>query len=179
MLSKKLVNIIILFLTLACILFGALSITYAVKTQDKPDYYIWINNDGSITKEGNLFSNQLWYPGKKESGIIRISNDYKSSDIRKLGLKVSIDKNSAYESFLDNMELTIQVGKLLIFNEEIISEISIGQLQDTGIIIADKKLFIEKGDSIDLKYILHMNDKSGNELEDISSKIELCIDMEE
>lgn len=167
-----------------------MELTYSAMTESEPDVIVTINNDGTISQQGNLFGEELWYPGKDKEGIIRIHNQYKSIKGSNLGVGVELiearedyDRDMVYNSFLQHMRLTITKGKLSIFDKVMIKDKSLGQLlpvsnnenqNDTT-----NEFSISKNNFIDLKYKLLMDKEASNELQKLSAKISLAINLKE
>ncbi len=191
---QRLINFVFLLSIGACIFFGASNITYALIDNGKPDVIVLINKDGSISQSGDLYGEEMWYPGYSVDGLIRIENNYKRIDVKNLGLTVDLAKNVdsahkglVYDSFVNNMRLTITKGRLLVFNDVIIENTRLSDIlldpdnsSGKGIELdSSRKFSIGKGDSVDLKYTLQMDMDSGNELEDISADINFMIKLNE
>ncbi|MFZ5968816.1 MAG: S-layer homology domain-containing protein [Bacillota bacterium] len=165
--------------------------TYATQNQNRPDVIVTIkpdNSKGHITTEGNLFGNDLWYPDKKDSGVIRIDNQFKSIEVSNLGLKVEIRKNGqpidesddVYTSFIRNMRITIEKGKVLSFSNNIlVDSLPIGELLNGYKLNDNSQFTVDRNDTVDLKYTLHMDENAGNELQGITADIFFQINVEE
>lgn len=169
-------------------------ITFAVMTQNTPDVVITINGDGSITQEGNLFGEGLWYPDKQQSGVIRIHNRFKTIDISNLGLEVDLtsfrsayNEDSVFTSFLDNMHLLVKRGHLFSFNQNILDKISFEQLlhiaedgSANGFFLKPSDQFrITKNSTVDLKYTLQMDKDAGKELQGLTAVVSFLINAHE
>lgn len=169
--------------------------TYATMTESKPNVEITIDQNGQILPlKGDLFGDSLWYPGKVDSGVIRIYNNFKRMKISNVGLGVKMittrdgyDPDMVYNSFIDHMQLTVKKGKLAIFDKDIIDRktfrdllYTAGNSQQTGLNLADSdQFYINKNDFVDLKYTLLMDEESGNELQRLSSKVSFMINVNE
>lgn len=166
-----------------------MELTYSAMTQSEPDVIVSIDNGGGVSQEGNLFGNELWYPGMEKEGIIRISNNYKTIKISSLGVAVELTRvregygwDQVNNSFLQHMKLTITKGKLAVFDKEIIKDKSLGELlaaSDNIMIEETDQFSISKGDFVDLKYKLLMDEESGNELQGLSANVSLLINIHE
>lgn len=165
-----------------------MELTYSAMTDREPDIVVTINNNGTISQQGNLFGDELWYPGKDKEGVIRIHNQYKS--IKGSRLSISVELLEAREdygwdvvnnSFLQNMKLTMTQGKLAIFDKTIFDDKSLGELVaiSNGVNDATNQFSISKNDFIDLKYKLRMDEEAGNELQRLSANISLVINLHE
>lgn len=163
-------------------------VTQAIGTRGNPNVVITITGQEHISCKGNIFGEALWYPGRGESGIIRIKNNWVPVDISRMGLNVDLEryekgfgKDEVFQSFLKNMKLTIQQGKLLEFDRNIVKEKSLSELlyDQGGVELGDTGFKVGAGDSIDLKYTLLMDKASGNELENLSASVDFVIDIGE
>lgn len=171
-----------------------IDITYGAFNGSEPNIIITKNTDGTTSKSGNLFGDELWYPDKAVTGVIRIDNQYKRMKITNLGVNVTqIQANLDYDldtirnSFLNNMKLTIKKGRLLSFDKTIVDNKSLGELlyksdDDSlnGFILDEEDRFtISKNDFIDLEYTLYMDKDAGEELEAISADVPFYINVNE
>lgn len=169
-----------------------IELTYSVVTQSTPDVTITINNNGTRLQEGSLFGDELWYPGKEKNGIIRIHNQYKSIKVSNLGIDVDLKHinkaygwDEVYDSFIENMRLTITRGKLTAFDKNILKDKSLGELlaissneSKNGLMLPVEDQFtIRKNDFVDLKYTLLMDKNSGNELQNLTADISFHINL--
>lgn len=181
---SKPVRLIIISSMVMLMLLGVFNITYALQVQGKPDVVVQIDADGSITQSGNLYSGIMWYPGLTQSGIVRVENSFRRIKLSDLSLDVYINnvhkESPVYASFMKNMNMTIYRGRLLVFNDVLtearsFSELAGGSLQlDEG-----REFYLEKGEAIDLKYDLCMDPNSGNELENLSARVDFHVIMDE
>lgn len=182
--ASRLVNLVVIISLGVCILLGASSITYALVNQVKPDVIVQIDNNGKVTQNGDIYAGTLWYPGYSKSGVIRLENNFQRIKVSDLGLYVDINNiekgNPIYDSFVNNMILTISKGKLSVFDAILVKGKSFSDLlygeENLG---NDQQFFIEKGDLVDLKYDLLMDSDSGNELMDLSANVTFCMNMNE
>ncbi|MGI6227917.1 MAG: hypothetical protein ACOYJ1_16895 [Peptococcales bacterium] len=183
---KRIINIIYYVFVLSCLVYGIGSITYATASQDSgPDVTVIINKNGEYQITGDLFGNELWYPGKAKHGIIRIVNHYKDANINNLSLNVVINsfkdglnKDLVYNSFINNMRLTIEKGKLLFFNRKIVEDTTLADLLANGINFAEASK-IDMGNSMDFKYTLKMDGNATDELESMSANIDFIFNTNE
>lgn len=194
--NKKLLMLIFIALTGIFLVYGIINMTFASTANEEPNYIINIehlnaNDNPNITCSGNLFGNDLWYPGKEETGIIRINNNYnKKVRISNLGVNVELlrfqsglNADFVMDSFLNNMQITIESKKLLIFPYSILENEQLKSLlfkednnQYNGITLDNsEELSIKKAEFIDLKYTLKMNENSGEELEDLKALVDFTI----
>ena len=184
---KSVLRFLILTFVLGYLLNGFAGITYANRSQSEPNLVITINKNGSITQRGNLFGSELWYPGRTEHGIIRIQNEFKRIKVEDISLEVSLAQfqkqymeDHVYGSLLDSMSLSVSRGKMLVFKDDLIQDKKFKELlaENNNIILKGSQQFhMDKNDFVDLKYSLHMNENSGNELEAISAQVYFLIDI--
>ncbi len=174
--------------------------TYASREQDTPEVIMKINSDGSVTQSGDLFAGKIFFPGVPEdknvvqSGVMRIENKYGRINLKSLGIQVSLVKfknkyneDSVRNSFLDNMKLKIEQGRLLSFDKTLVNYTNLRNLlykEDDenyhGIMFEDdSEIVINRNDVIDLKYSLYMDAKAGNELEAVTAKVPIIINAHE
>ena len=192
LLIQKLFRFAAVVIVLGYVFYGAEQITYAFMENSAADVQVVIDKDGNITYYGNLFGNDLWYPGREESGTIRITNQFKEVDINSFGLNVDInglkegyDKNTVYNSFLKHMKLTIKKGKLLVFNDTLVDNQCISELlweegdeDNNGFILNElDRLILTKNNSVDLKYSLYMDERAGEELESMTAAVAFLINV--
>ncbi|WP_105619675.1 hypothetical protein [Vallitalea okinawensis] len=189
-------------LALALIIVGFLAknitqITYAVMVEADPDVVITID-DGQITQEGNLFGDELWYPGKEKNGIIRIKNNntLKGVEISNLGLKTKLlsadenyDPTMVYTSFLNNMLLTIKKGRLAVFDNSIVENKTLAELyykensssndlsKEVFLLSEGEEFTINKESFVDFRYTLRMDEAAENELENMQATVDLLINV--
>ena len=176
--------------------------TFATNVDKSPNLTVTINSDGSISRDGDLFDGQL-YPATVEqaekgiggiSGVIRISNQYKKIDVDNIaiGLENFVNRNEypealAYKSFLNNVRLKIEKGRLFSFDKKIINYTNLGKIlydkdssEHRGYVLDSKDRFtILSGDTVDLKYTLHMVEEAENELQSITVDMPIYINLKE
>jgi hypothetical protein len=187
---SKILNVILILMAVFCLCYGLINIAYANTQMNKPDVNIYITDDGRTVCEGSLFGNDLWYPGKTIDGVIRVNNNYGPVELK--GMKVDVllnkvdsgrDRDSVYASFMNNMIMTVKKGKLLVFSDILFENRSLSQLAvnqiDPGASGEESGFDIQKDDFIDLNYTLHMNEESGEELENMSADIDISLDFTE
>lgn len=177
-----------------------ISYTFSANTTDSPNVLITINGDGSISQAGNLFDGQL-YPSTVSdaengiggiNGVIRIQNQFRKVDVDNLavGIKNLVIGNNyprdvVFNSFLQNVKLKIEKGVLLSFDKTLIEYISLDNIlyekdndEYRGYALdASDRFSINKGDSIDLKYSLHMDIEAGNELQSVTAYMPIYINL--
>lgn len=182
--ASRFFNLVIIISLGVCILLGASSITYALVNQVNPDVIVQIDNNGKVTQSGDMYDGASWYPGYSKSGVIRLENNFKKIGVSDLGLYVDINNiekgNPIYDSFMNNMILTISKGKLSVFDAILVKGKSFSDMlsgpENSG---NHQQFFIEKGTSVDLKYDLLMDMDSGNELMNLSANVTFCVNMNE
>lgn len=174
------------------ITFAMKNIVIALSNNDNPSVLINIDKNGKVIYEGNLFGEGLWYPGKEKVGVIRINNNYNNIRINNIGLSAELkkvkegsNKDEVYKLFLKHMKLTIMKGRLLIFSDKIFENKSFSELLDNknsidygGVKLDVSDQFsISKRNSVDLKYILSMDNQAGEELESLKASVGFLIDF--
>ncbi len=185
---------VILSLIAILFCFGFITLTYANTSLSSPDVTITIDGNGQTTYTGNLFGNELWYPDMEVDGIIRIYNNYRTVTLKDLGVNVMLtgyqsgfNPDSVYQSFLDNMKLTVSKGRFLVFDQPLFTERSFSQMPSYGgLPVGDPSgeemnynIRIPGKDTIDLKYTLHMDEQSGDELENLTAAVNLELKLAE
>lgn len=158
-------------------------LTYSTMVTKTPDVFITINSDGTILPPvGNLFNDDIWYPGKQKSGIIRIDNKFSTLTIDEIGVGVNLersregfDRNFVYNSFIDNMKLTIKNGRLLVFDQEITNKASLRNLLEGIKLNSSNSISISRNETVDINYTLFMDEKSDNELQNLTAVISFII----
>lgn len=179
--------------------------TLASNTGRSPNVIVTINADGSISQKGNLFGDGLLYPAAVEdaerglggiSGVIRINNQYRNIKISNLGIGLDRDDlqfgngypiDMVYSSFLANVRLKVEKGRLFSFDKTLIDYASLRELLyqpgDTnyrGYMLDDRDtITIARGSTVDLKYTLHMVEGAGNELENVTAYMPIYINVHE
>ena len=176
--------------------------TFATNVDKSPNVIVNINGDGSISQTGNLFDGQL-YPATVEqsedgiggiSGVIRISNQFKNIDVENMavGLKNLVIRNDyprdiVYSSFLRDVKLKIEKGRVFSFNKTLINYTSLSSLLykvDSDVykgytLDSEDKFSIARGETVDLKYTLHMVPETGNELQSVTAEMPIYINFME
>ncbi|ERI92104.1 hypothetical protein HMPREF1982_02644 [Clostridiales bacterium oral taxon 876 str. F0540] len=186
-LNRRILNVFT-FGIIILVIVNAINIAYACYVVN-PDVTVNINSNGKVTQQGSIF-NEFFYPGKSESGIIRINNKTsKSIEINNLGLSVDLvkfpsgyNKDFIYSSFLDNMNLNIQRGKIAYIMYSVIAYTPLRNFlykendrNYKGLNLGTKKFTVGKGDFVDLKYTMTMDIKAKEELEDLKANLEFKI----
>jgi len=202
--QKAKIYIFICFISILLI-YGIVSFTLASTLLENPDYEITISTvEGSdkpgITHGGNLFGEELWYPGKQKDGIIKIRNNcpmpvritYLGVDVNILEHQPGLDSDFVLNSFLNNMEMTVNSRRLLLFSNRLINSEFLSNLIDDNanssnlsdgsaeqpVIANNDFIEINGNSSIVLKYSLKMREESGEELEAIKASVDFTIKFE-
>lgn len=182
---------------------GIVQSTFATNQDKSPNVVITINENGSTSQDGSLFGDKLLYPSTIEdgekgiggiSGVIRISNQYKKIEVNNLGLGIkgeleirnNYPKDIVYNSFLDNVKIKIEKGTLFIFDKTLVNYASLRNVlyesnnnELRGFILESKDRFnISKGDTVDLKYTLIMDENAENELQSITANMPIYINLQ-
>jgi hypothetical protein len=192
---KRIYSIAFIIIIAVLILSSIVNIAYASPWQKEVDVTIVIDKDGMHTTKGNLFAEDLWYPGKTDVGVIRVvNNSNRKIQIHDVGLIVELkktaeeySKDTVYNSFIDNMKLTIKKGNLLVFKETILDNLAISNIlykqndrANAGFKLKESDKFnLMKDGTIDLEYTLAMDDKSGEELENLVADLIFIINVDE
>ncbi len=174
--------------------------TFSANTNNTPNVLVTINSDGSISQNGNLFNGQL-YPSTVSdaengiggiNGVIRINNQFKNIDVDNLaiGIKDMIIGNDyprdiVFKSFLQNVKLKIEKGILFNFNKTLVEFTSLDKIlykTDNNeyrgyTLAANDKFSLNKGDTVDLKYSLHMVSEAGNELQSVTAHMPIYVNL--
>lgn len=175
-LIRKGAGAFLLFMAVCVIYTTTCNLTYAigndvVKTKDnryseEASLLIHIDEKGKVSYQGNLFEEGYWYPGKESSGIIRIENEFAKiqiislkEDIRVAAFSANYDEVQVKDSVLRNLKLTI------------------GDNQEGG--FDSNQPYIEKGETVDLNYLLVMDEASGNELQGMAAKVAITMAFEQ
>ena len=173
----KFSHTIIIFLAI-CLVFIFLNISYANMQHDEPNVLVSIDSNGNCTTQGNLFGNELLYPGKQITGTIRITSE-SAATISNLSLNINIDnykkkylKETVYDSFTSNLFLSAKKG-FIIFNDIIFEDIALSCFtSNEGYALKESnQITIVPGKSTELLYTLSMSEEAGDELEGIISSI--------
>ena len=191
-LTRKLLNIILIGMVAFSFYYGLANITYANINSNEPNVIITIAKDGRMACNGSFLGRELWYPGKKESGVIRIINNYRNVVLKNIELTVilnsskpGVDRDIVFASFLNNMNLTLKRGRPLVFNETLYYERAFMYLAN-GLNDADQNgqmdslnIRIPSGGFTDFKYIVSMNKEAGDELEELNASVDISLDLQE
>lgn len=200
-LFKFILQTLIIILLAGYFASGIIQSTFASNSDKEPNVIIRINSDRTVTQYGSLFGQDLLYPSSVKdaergiggiTGVIRIENQYGKIDIDSIGLGIKenemiIENNyprqDVYNSFLDNIKLKIEKGVLLFFDRTLVDYTSLRNLlydlddnNQRGLQL-NPKLSIGKGQTIDLKYTLHMVEEAGNELQAVTVNIPIYINI--
>lgn len=183
-LLKTILEFFVFTLIMGFIVSELMGTTYASMSSGNPDVVVSIDKDGHITQEGNLFGNELWYPGEKgRDGVIRIYNNYRSTKLTNLGVSVKINsyrdgyaEAEVYQSFIDHMRLTIKKGRWLEFGEtSIIEDKTLADFLNGIALEKGDQLSITASNPIDLKYTMRMDEDAGNNLQSLEADVSFII----
>lgn len=179
-----------------------MELTFSATVQNSPNVMITINSDGSISQNGNLFDGQL-YPSNVTdaengiggiNGVIRIQNQFKNINVDNLAIGIKdivigndYPKNIVLNSFLHNIRLKIEKGVLFNFSKTIVDYTSLENIlyesdnsEYMGYTLASNDKFsLNKGETTDLKYSLHMDIGAGNELQSLTAYMPIYINLKE
>ncbi len=184
--NKRILLVFATVMVLGYLFYSLANITYASISHDKVTVNINIDGSGHVSQQGSLLGKELWYPGKKVSGIVRI-NSLKGIKISSLGLNVDLisckpgySKTMVKNSFLRNMRLKVEKGKLLSFSNTIINNRSLYELVSGNgrLLKGFGQLTINRQNFIDLRYTLAMDEQAGNELESVKASVDFVINTD-
>ncbi|MFA9423680.1 MAG: S-layer homology domain-containing protein [Sedimentibacter sp.] len=201
-LYKKILKIGMIVLVLGIVTSNLMGLSFSATTSNTPNVLITLNKDGSASQVGNLFDGQL-YPSTVSdaekgmggiSGVIRIQNQFKKLDVNNLAIGIinmeignDYPKDIVFNSFLENVRLKIEKGNLFSFNktlvaytnlENILNEADNNEYKGYTLNESDK-FSLNYGDTVDLKYSLHMVLEAGNELQSITATMPIYINLKE
>lgn len=191
----------ILFMILLVFLswiFWDAGITFA--TDSTPNVVINIPGDGS--SGGAMFTGGLWVPGMTQKGTMRICNNHSQRvRVHSLGLTMKLEKDTGegieplsheeikgelFESFARNMKLTVKKGRLLVFSDTIFNGSFFDMLYEPGSktrkgydLSPLSRFNIDAGDSADLEYTVHMDEKAGNSMQGLKATVAFLVNMDE
>lgn len=175
-----------------------------------PDLILYVHGEESnggpiFHQKGDLAGQDIWFPGKKKSGVLRIYNNYSERImVNHLSLSMKLEKiinNEAteispqdldedevnlYMLFAENMKLTIKKGTMLIFTNTIFQ----GTFKDMLYIKDDpnyqgedldvfNRFNINRNDYVDLEYTVEMDKGAGNKLQGLRSRVDFHINVSE
>ena len=205
--KRKILRTIIQFLVLVLVAgyftISLAEFTFAANTAS-PNVIVTIDGNGRMSQVGNLFSGGSLYPSSVSNaengiggiiGVIRLDNNYEKIDIENISIglnssKMEIGNNyprdQVFNSFLDNIRLKIEKGRVLAFDKILVDYTSLRNLlfdsskgEYSGYNLADENKFtLNKGDSIDLRYTLQMVEEAGNELQSVTAHMSIYINLQ-
>ncbi len=203
--NKLFINILRIFVILligGVITINLMDYTFSATNEKNPNVLVTIKEDGSISQVGNLFDGEL-YPATVLdaengiggiNGVVRIQNKFKKIDVDNLAVGIEsmeIRNNNprdiVFNSFLKNVKLKIEKGLLFTFNKTLVDYTSLenifyesGNDEYRGYTLdSSDKFSLNKGDTIDLKYSLLMDDEADNELQSITAYMPIYINLKE
>ena len=153
---------------------------------------------GDRSSDAPMFSEGLWAPGIEQSGVMRLNNDYSHRvKIHNLGLTMVLedadgtiiepgDSEGLYQKYAESMKLVIKRGKLLVFKDTIYNGNFYDMIYEdshdnfNGYSIPSSDQFnIDKNESIDLEYIVKMDESAGNELQGLKATVTFMVNVTE
>ena len=197
--KKNLISMMLAIIILFSLLF---SHSYTAYAANEPNIILYIH--GEKSRGGPIFNSKgsmgggLWAPGVKQSGTLRILNNY-SQRIRVTNLGMEMDlvqqidgeykpvvDNALYEKFAKYMKLTIAMGRGLIFSDTIYNASFFEMLyekdnparQGFDLKFLDK-FNVAKGDYLDLKYTVRMSEEAGNDMQGMKATVAFYINSHE
>jgi len=197
---KRLLKLALIFIFIAILVNGIARLSYAPSRSDEPDVVITIHENGAITygENNDLFGGELFYPGKKKDGIIRIVNRLKKDNILEqinpfstvkitsVGLKVELNdyirsypQEMVLNSFLNHMKLTLKKDGQLFFNDTILGEKKFLELSSGYVLENSEQFHIKGNDFADIRYTIYMDDEAGNELQNLEASVGFWIGLSE
>ncbi len=160
-----------------------------------PDVALHVTGDGSragpVFTDSSVMGGTVWAPGVEKSGTIRIYNDYSETvNVDRLGMTMKLERDSQqaesgiYDEYAKDMKLTIERGRMLVFNDTIFSGSFYDMLYESGSSVhqgyalspADR-FSIASGDHADLKYTAKMDEGAGNGIQGLIAKADLLVNM--
>jgi hypothetical protein len=180
-LFKTIFEFLVFTLIMGFIVTELMGTTYASMASGTPNIEITIDKSGNSSQVGNLFGNDLWYPTKEgRDGVIRIYNNYRSTKLTGLGVKVTLGEeyieDEVYQAFLKHMRLTIKEGRWMNFGATaIVDDISLDDFLNGVVLEKKDQLSITTSNPIDLKYTMRMDEYAGNELQSLTADVSFFI----
>lgn len=192
--KRRIAVIVVLAVILSLMTLWDTDLTFA---GNEPDVILYITGDG--TRAGPVFTDSgltggiQWAPGMEKSGTIRIYNNY-SGRVRvdSLGLAMTGEKDSRpltediYNQFARNMKLTVEKGRMLVFDDTIFNGSFYDMLYKSGSDVYRgydlpmiDRFNIERNGHVDLKYTVKMDENAGNEMQGLIGKVDFLINMSE
>lgn len=177
-----------------------LSLPELVFARDAPNVELYVQGDksngGPLFNTTGEIANGLWAPGITNSGTMRIYNNYSNRiSVQNLGIEMKlyhassgklVSDSSLIEEFAKAMKLTIKKGSGLVFDNTIYDKSFYEMLYnsdnpgqrgyDLGIL---NWVNINKNDSVDLKYTVHMDESAGNNLQGLKATVDFILNLHE
>lgn len=188
------IQIVLLIVFLSWIFWNA-GTTFALN--GAPDVTVNTSGQGS---GGAMFGGELWAPGVTETGTMRLNNNYSERvRVNSFGISMTLERildeesetietiaphSELYDTFAENMKLTIRKGSLLVFSEKPVFDGSFSDLlygsgyQGHTLPEADRFNINENG-SVDLEYTVHMDEKAGNDMQGLKATVAFLVNMDE
>lgn len=200
-LFKRAIRFFIIIIIVGIVASNLIDYTFSAFTNSEPNITITINKNGNSIINGNLFNGYL-YPSTQEeaekglgsiSGIIRINNQFNKIDVHRLAIGINnlkksngtLVSNEVFDSFINNVNLKVNKGVLFNFDKTILEYTKLKDIlyiedneQYQGYLLSSNNKFsINKGNSVDLKYTLHMSPEAGNELQSLTALMPIYINL--
>ncbi|WP_176461729.1 S-layer homology domain-containing protein [Anaeromicrobium sediminis] len=183
---KKLYRHLSITILILIMIFGLLPLenilVYAADEEKVVDLYIQgeKSRGGPIFHQSGDIGNGLWYPGKTESGILRIHNNYSDKmKITNLGMTMSLEyvngktvTPAIEEEYGKNMKLQIRQGKMLVFKGTVYDG-DFNDMQKNPAL--ENPVEIEVNDDLDLEYTVHMEERAGNNMQGLKATVDFII----
>jgi hypothetical protein len=199
-LFKRAIRFLIIIIIVGIVASNLIDYTFSASTNLEPNITITISNKGNSIINGNLFNGYL-YPSTQDdaekgigsiSGIIRINNQFDKIDVQRLAIGIdnlksnnTLVNNEIFDSFINNVNLKVNKGVLFNFDKTILEYTKLKDIlyiedneQYQGYILSSNDKFsINKGQSVDLRYTLHMSPEAGNELQSLTALMPIYINL--
>jgi hypothetical protein len=168
----------------------------AVSLATNPDPDVTLDVSGNGSTAGPMFTGGLWAPGMSQTGTLRLNNNHTERvRVNSLGLSMELLNDRAeiiapgeplYETFAKNMKLTIKKGRLLAFSDTVFDGSFFELLYESGdetyrgyALLEEDRFNINKNDSEDLEYTVHMDEKAGNYMQGLKAMVAFLVNMDE
>lgn len=186
--------VIILAVILSLMILWDTDLTFA---GNEPDVILYVTGDdaraGPVFTDSGLTGGIQWAPGMEKSGTIRIYNNYSGRvRIDSLGLVMTVESESQpltegiYSQFARNMKLTIEKGRMLVFDDTVFNGSFYDMLYESGSDVyrgydlpVTDRFNIDRNGHVDLKYTVKMDENAGNDMQGLIGKADFLINMSE
>ncbi|RKL63770.1 S-layer homology domain-containing protein [Thermoanaerobacteraceae bacterium SP2] len=169
----------------------------SLATNQDPD--VELNVSGGGSSGGAMFGGGLWAPGATETGTMRLHNNhFERVRVNSFGIYMKLERildeepetiaphSDLYEAFAKNMKLTIKKGRLLAFSDTVFDGSFFELLYESGdetyrgyALLEEDRFNINKNDSEDLEYTVHMDEKAGNYMQGLKAMVAFLVNMDE